>query len=87
MKLHAPTENFVDHEKLKAVVIEVADTEDMPVEEIFVGQDNVYADEVASPSTDNKALIEVLLGAAETSGKRSPELPSADREELSNDLD
>jgi hypothetical protein len=84
-KLHAPTEKYVDHEKLKAVVIEVADSEEVPVEEIFVGQGNDYAEEVASPSMDNKNLIEVLLGAAETSANKSLVLPSMDSEELSND--
>lgn len=68
-KLHAPTEEFVDHDKLKAVVIEVADSEEVPVEEIFVGQGNDCAEEAASASTDNTNLIEVLLGAAETSAK------------------
>jgi hypothetical protein len=68
-------------------VIEVVESEEVPVEEIFVGgQDNDDIEEVvASPSSDNRNLIEVLLGAAETSAEKSPVLPSVDSEELSND--
>lgn len=80
VKLHAPTDKFGDHDKLKAVVIEVADSEEVPVEEIFVGQDNDYAEE--SPSMDNKNMIEVLLGAAVTSATKSLVLPSIDSEDL-----
>jgi hypothetical protein len=67
-------------------VIEVAESEEVPVEEIFVGQDNEDEEEAAaSPSSDNRNLIEVLLGAAETSADKSSVLPSVDSEELSND--
>jgi len=72
VKLHAPSEPKVDPDELKAVVIEVEESEDQTVEEIVVGEEQEVEEDLESSGNVN--LIEALLDAAKTSTENNSSL-------------